>query len=360
MLDRSGAYAEAVKKEFVLRKDTYSEYFKQQQDVIKTIYFGGGTPSVIKKEDLLGILDLLISEYKVDWSIEEITIEMNPSDVNIELLEAYKQGGINRLSIGIQTFHDDKLRFIGRRHNAQSAINAIDIAKQVGFENISIDLMYGLPEETLDDWIEDVEKAIDCGVEHISAYCLSYEKGTPLFNALHNHEILETDENILIEMYDYAVERLEKAGIYLYEISNYAKKGYESKHNSGYWSGAAYIGLGAAAHSYNGKYTREWNVSDINKYISDVTLAYKKGSAQYLPHEREWLSPSELYNETVMLRLRTTEGLKTEDISEKYLLHFERNAVKWLGKYMQYSDSRYSLTTDGRHISNRIIEDLMI
>ena len=284
----------------------------------------------------------------------EITTEANPSDIDEEKLRGWRELGINRLSIGIQSFDDAQLKQIGRRHNAEQAKKAVRLAREAGFRNISIDLMYGLPGETLEEWKKDVEEAVRLDVEHVSAYCLSYEEGTPLTRALRRNEIEEVDEETENAMYDYLVERLESAGIERYEVSNFAKRGKESQHNSSYWNGTPYLGLGAGAHSYDGK-SRQWNVSDLERYIQGV----ENGETYF---EKETLSEADKYNEKVMLSLRTREGLRLSTLPRSMQEVCKGVAKKYgdFGKLKVENGDRLVATQEGIHILNRIIEDLMI
>ena len=308
---------------------------------------------MLSVEQMGRIMEKLRKCYVFDEDAE-ITTEANPSDIDEEKLRGWRDLGINRLSIGIQSFQDAQLKQIGRRHNAEQAKKAVRLAREVGFRNISIDLMYGLPGETLVAWKEDVEEALKLDVEHVSAYCLSYEEGTQLTRALMQKEIEEVDEETENAMYDYLVERLGRAGIERYEVSNFAKRGMESQHNSSYWNGTPYLGLGAGAHSYDGK-SRQWNVSDLERYIRGV-----ENEEAYF--ERETLSEEDKYNETVMLSLRTREGLKLsmvqrgmQESTERVLLSYIEN-----GKLRVENGDRLVATQEGIHILNRIIEDLMI
>ena len=239
---------------------------------IDTIYLGGGTPSQLTMDQLRQIFIYINKVYSLP-SIQggagggsEVTIECNPDDVTDEFAEGLTILPVNRVSMGVQTFSDERLRFLHRRHTAAQAVEAVARLRKAGIRNISIDLMYGFPSETLDDWQHDIEAAISLHVEHLSAYCLMIEEGTPLYR-------MQTDpinEELERQMYYTLIDRLEAAGYEHYEISNFAHPGYRSRHNSSYWKGTPYIGLGAAAHSYDGKSCRRWNVSDIHQYIEGI------------------------------------------------------------------------------------------
>ena len=346
-LERRDAYVEAVAKEAAQRNG----YLPSQN--IHTVYFGGGTPSMLSVEQIGRILGELRKNYVFDADAE-ITTEANPSDINEEKLRGWKKLGINRLSIGIQSFQDAQLKQIGRRHNAEQARQAVRMARDAGFENISIDLMYGLPGETLKEWKEDVEEALKLEVEHVSAYCLSYEEGTPLTRALMRKEIEEVDEETENAMYDWLTERLSRAGLERYEVSNFAKKGFESQHNSSYWNGIPYLGLGAGAHSYDGK-TRQWNVSDLEQYIRGV----EQGETYF---EKEVLTKNDLYNEYIMLKIRTREGVNLSMVPRSMQEVCKGVAKSYIenGKLKMENEDRLVATQEGIHILNRIIEDMMI
>lgn len=353
---------------------------------IETIYIGGGTPSLLEVEDLRRLLGVLPVA-----GAKEVTIEANPSDITHEKAKAWKAMGVNRLSIGIQSFNDDMLRLIGRRHTAEQAREAVRIAREEGFENISVDLIYGLPKGIKNEELRmksakptaderaprcahgltgtpqasaslatmmmrdamssmevlkrDVEELLWLDVEHISTYCLSYEEGTAITRMLECSEIEEVDEDTENQMFDYIVEQLTKAGYEHYEVSNFARPGRRSRHNSNYWNDTPYIGFGAGAHSYDGVH-RYWNPSDIDLYI-------KGALAHDLRREQETLTDEQRHTERVMLGLRTAEGIARSDVDEaKALPYLQRGLLRTEG-------NRLVATTEGYHILNRIIEDLI-
>ncbi len=304
-------YTDALCKEMSLRNS---------QD-LSTIYLGGGTPSQLSISQLQKIFESIYIYNKVENN-SEITIECNPDDINTELIRAYHAMGINRISIGVQTFNDKRLKFLNRRHTSEQVYKAIEILRKFDFNNISIDLMYGFPEESLLDWKNDIKKAVELEVEHISSYCLTYEEGTPLFNLLENHQIKEIDEEHERLMYDTLIDTLEAAGYEHYEISNFAKPSFRSRHNSSYWTGKPYIGIGAAAHSYNIK-SRSWNVSDINLYIKEIELGRR-------PFEEEILDDDTHYNDIITTSLRTRDGIRLNSLSKKHRLYCLQNAKRFL------------------------------
>ena len=336
-LERQEAYVAALVKEIAARKDEAGE-------PIRTIYLGGGTPSTLAPQDIARILDAV----GIDEA-EEITMELNPGDASPAYMQALRDMGINRLSIGIQSFQDDLLTLIGRRHNAQQAINAVRMAQEAGFTNLSIDLMYALPTQTMAAWQADIETALSLGVQHISSYGLIYEQGTALTQAVESGELEAIDEETENAMYDDLCTRLKQAGFVHYEVSNFALPGYEAKHNSRYWDHTPYIGVGAGAHTYIPP-VRSWNKDDLEAYIGgEVT-----GDGL---RESETLTETDLYNERIMLGLRTNRGI-VGPIS----VHSRKQMDEYIHKGLlrRTDDDRIVATQEGIHILNRIIEDLMI
>ncbi len=332
-LERQEAYVATLVKEIAARKDEAGE-------PIRTVYIGGGTPSTLAPQNIARIVEAAGIE-----QAEEITMELNPGDATPAYMQALRDIGINRLSIGIQSFQDDLLTLIGRRHNAQQAINAVRMAQEAGFGNISIDLMYALPTQTMDTWKADIETAIGLGVQHISSYGLIYEQGTALTQAVENGALEAIDEETENTMYDTLCERLQQAGFVHYEVSNFALPGYEAKHNSSYWDHTPYIGVGAGAHTYVPP-VRSWNKEDLEGYIKGEEV-----------RERETLTEDDLYNERIMLGLRTNRGI-VEPLSN----HFREIMADYIRKGLlrKTDDGRVVATQAGTHILNRIIEDLMI
>lgn len=316
-----------------------------------TIYIGGGTPSQLPA-GLLGRLFGGIDTSKA----EEVTVECNPDDVTPGLAEALASMPVNRVSMGAQTFDDGRLRFIRRRHDAAEVAAAVACLRKAGISNISIDLMYGFPGETIEQWQADIEKALELCPEHISAYCLSYEEGTPLYSMLKNGTVSETDEETCRAMYYELADRMAAAGYEHYEISNFARPGFRSKHNSSYWSEVPYMGIGAAAHSYDGA-SRQWNVADINRYM----LAIERGE---VPTERELLDERERYNDRVMLSLRTSEGIDIGKLRHDFGEHYAELCLKAAGRYiadglLERAGDRLRVARRGLFVSDMIMSDLM-
>ena len=320
-----------------------------ERNDIETIYLGGGTPSQLSIEQLQRLF-IYINKVKED---AEITIEMNPDDVTAEFAAELQQLGVNRVSMGAQTFNDERLRFLHRRHNAKQVHQAVETLRQAGFKNISIDLMYGFPEETLDDWKADIEEALSLDVEHISSYCLMYEEGTPLYQLLEQGKVSEVDEELERQMYYTLKDRLEAAGYEHYEISNFARPGFRSRHNSSYWQGIPYIGIGAAAHSYDIT-TRSWNVDDIRQYIKGM----EQGQRLF---ESETLDEDTRYNDAITVALRTCEGLDISKLTPKQRTYCLANAQRHMDAHLlKFQHNRLSLTKEGLFISDMIMSDLIL
>lgn len=351
-LARREEYMVALRHELVLRSASFEQILHQTGHSITTIYFGGGTPSTICEKDIVDFINAIRITFEAD-DIEEITMEANPGDLTEEKLRILHDGGVNRLSIGIQSFNDTLLRRIGRRHTAEEAKAAIEMAKRAGFGNISIDLMYGLPGQTMEDWQKDVKTAMEQDIQHISAYCLTYEEGTPLYNALMAGDVEELDDELLNEMQDYLEAELQKSGIMRYEVSNYAIPGYESRHNGSYWTGAPYMGLGAGAHSYDGQLLRQWNPDDIDAYISEVKSCR-------LPLESEILTDTDRYNEAIMLGLRTVKGIDLASLKTTDREMILQKSSKYVAEELLSAESaRLRATHAGMRVLNSIITELM-
>ncbi len=333
-LHRRKEYVHALLQEIADRQDEMHD--------VRTVYFGGGTPGLLDAEDIVALLDAL--PYAPD---SEVTLEANPGDLTEDRARALRQAGINRLSIGIQSFSDRLLQNIGRRHTAQEACDAVRFAQQAGFDNLSVDMMYGLPEQSLNDWRDDLQQAMALHVQHLSAYCLTYEAGTPMTRLLEQGQITETDEETENAMYDTLCDTLAANKFEHYEVSNFAQSGYHSKHNSSYWNNAPYIGLGAGAHSYDGR-RRSWNPADLDRYIGDIT-------GRTLQREGETLTDEQHRTERIMLGLRTRDGINAKDVTGKQdcVERYVRQGM------LQCSAGRISATRSGLHILNRIIEDLL-
>lgn len=322
---------------------------------IETIYIGGGTPSVLSEANLSCLIEGL--KQRLDFNkVQEFTIEVNPDDVTQEFANRIVALGINRVSMGVQSFVDSELKLINRRHDAKGAVQAVETLKAAGISNISIDLIYGLPTQTLDSWQYSVAEAIKLNVKHISAYSLSYEEGTALYVLRERGKITECDEDDCVKMYDLLVAMLREAGFLHYEISNFAQSQFYSRHNSNYWNKTPYLGLGCSAHSYDGK-ERSYNIADVKKYVMEI-------SSGATVKEVDETQPWEQYNEDIMIGLRTMWGVDLSEIDKRYGKNvadkFKNTAEKYLlAKDMKRSENNYSLTEQGVMIADLIIRDLM-
>ena len=326
---------------------------ERKNEKLKTIYLGGGTPSQLTTEQLR---QLFYNIYKVyGHDAEEITIEMNPDDVTDTYAEALPELGINRVSMGAQTFDNARLKFLHRRHRAEQVEQAVKRLRKAGIQNISIDLMYGFPDETLEDWKQDIKKALTLNVEHISAYCLMIEEGTVLYERVKSEKVKvknDKDEELERQMYELLIDQLTQAGYEHYEISNFARQGYRSRHNSSYWHDVPYIGLGAAAHSYDGA-CRSWNVADIRQYIA----AIERGER---PAEYETLDEDTRYNDRVTVALRTSDGLDLTTLSEKHRRYCLKEAQRYLSDgLLRLDENRLVLTRKGLFVSDMVMSGLI-
>ena len=341
LLEKQEQYVGALLKEIELRKNYITNP--------TTIYLGGGTPSTLPIALLERIFTSLDKNFNLS-KLEEVTIESNPDDLNIDYVKGLKSLPINRLSMGIQTFNEEELKVLGRRHNAKNAIKAVENVYNGGIENISIDLMYALPEQSLSTWEENLNTALSLPISHISAYHLSYEEDTPLYK-LRN---LAFDEEKSLEFFELLSEKTAEKGFEHYEISNWAKDGKYSKHNSAYWQNKPYLGIGAGAHSYNLN-ERRWNFSSLNDYINGVL-----SESEY--SENEILTSEDKYNDLIITQLRTKWGLDINLIEGKYLKHFRTQAEKFVKEnHLKITnENRAILTHSGIFISDYIMREIMI
>ncbi len=348
-LSSKGDYVKSVCEEISLRKSYLGD------DSIKTIYFGGGTPSLFDKSDFDKIFRTINSSFDVE-SNAEITLEANPDDLTHEYINDLKDLPFNRISIGIQSFDDKELEFLNRRHSVDKAIEAVEQCQKLGFDNISIDLMYGLPDQTLNTWISNLEKAIDLNIQHISAYHLIYEEDTRLYQLLQQNKIHPVTEDLSVEMFNVMIDKLSAAGFIHYEISNFAKDGCISKHNSSYWLGEKYLGLGAAAHSYNGN-ERAWNIASIMGYIQGIR---DENPNLEIEHSDVYTR----YNEYILIGLRTMWGIDLERLKlifgEELLHYCLRNISKYIDMQLVVkTDNILRLTKRGIFVSDDIMSELM-
>jgi oxygen-independent coproporphyrinogen-3 oxidase len=345
--DKMPAMVKAIEKEAELNRLYLTEK-------IETIYFGGGTPSLLNKEEIGSILQKINELYEVD-AHTEITLESNPDDINQENILAWKAAGINRLSIGIQSFFEADLRWMNRAHDAAQALQAVKIAQQNGFENITIDLIYGTPHLTDESWLQNIETALALNVPHLSCYALTVEPKTALAKMISTHQSADVDADKQARHFSLLTERLSEAGFEHYEISNFAKPGFRSRHNSSYWQGKSYIGLGPSAHSFNGR-SRQWNIANNSLYLASI----ENGS---LPFEEEILTDTQRLNEYIMISLRTAEGISLNIISEKFgsshLAELMDAAQKHIVRgHLVLADDQLKLTPEGKFLADGIAADL--
>jgi oxygen-independent coproporphyrinogen-3 oxidase len=348
-MDLKEAYIHALCKELEIRQSYL------QGTSVETIYFGGGTPSILNAGDFDKIFNTLSHIYGMA-TCKEITLEANPEDLSVDFLQTLSGFPFNRISIGIQTFDDGMLKRLKRRHNAAQAFVAVDNCCRAGFNNISIDLMYGLPEESLEMWMNDLSQALSMHPDHLSAYCLTYEKGTPLYEMLQKHQVKKTDEDTDLHFSILLTDTLTKAGYEQYEISNFCRPGKHSQHYSAYWEGIPYMGCGASAHSYNGT-SREWNISSLTSYLSGIQTNQRN-------FETEERNTNTCYNELIITSIRTRQGLSLKRLEavfgEKYLTYCLHMAQRYMedGKLKKEGDY-LRLTQKGIFVSDGIMIDLL-
>lgn len=339
----------ALKREIEARKE------ELEGEQIESIYFGGGTPSVLKVAEISSILKHIGSIYTLSPDVE-ITMECNPDDIAEAYLNELISSPVNRLSIGTQSFFDRDLKSMNRRHKGQQAIDAVKAAQKAGFGNISIDLIYGLPNQTLEEWKQNIATAIALDVQHISAYHLTYHEGTVFYDYLKSGKIKELPDELSFDQFKVLKEELEKVGFEHYEISNFARSGLYSRHNKAYWERKAYLGFGPSAHSFDLK-TRRWNVSSLRKYLQ----AFEQKTDYW---ENEILSEQDMYNDYVITSLRTIWGIRfgylQEQFAPHYAKHFQTEAEAYIqSNHLYLDEGAYKLTTEGLFISDKIMESLL-
>jgi len=337
----------ALCKEISLRKD----YLDSAS--IDSIYFGGGTPSLLDEKDLDKIFNTL-SKYFIWNDKAEITLEVNPDDINTDKLIAFKKNNINRLSIGVQSFFDDDLRWMNRAHSALEAHDCIKLSQDKGFDNISIDLIYGSPTTSNSMWKENIQKTLKCGVHHISSYCLTVEEKTVLHHQIKTKKATAPDPDKAAGQFDILIETLTSVGYMHYEISNFGLPGHFAVHNTNYWKGSDYLGIGPSAHSFNG-HSRSWNIAHNNKYIESLL-------SDTIPEETELLSESSQYNEYILTGLRTMWGVSYHRILNLGL-QFATHFISLIQDEIQNGNidqcnEIYTLTKRGKHFADRIAMNL--
>lgn len=327
-----------------------------ENETIESIYFGGGTPSLLSNEEIELILNKIEDLFDVNPNAE-ITLEANPDDLSKERLESLATSRINRLSIGIQSFFEEDLKYMNRAHSAQEAENCLKVATKL-FDNITIDLIYGVPNMSNERWLENLKKAFSFNIAHISSYALTVEEKTALDVLIKRGKLQNVDEELASEHFKILVDESEKNGFVHYEVSNFGKEGYFSKHNTSYWLGKSYLGIGPSAHSFNGK-SRSWNIANNTKYLKSI----EKGE---LPLEIEELSVEDRFNEAVMIGLRTIWGVDLLRINSEFGLEFlaqlKQNSQKFIEKgLLEVSENRFlKATKKGKFLIDGIASDLFI
>lgn len=356
MTDMQDAYVDALIRELHARRNYTGRDFS-------TVYIGGGTPSTLSDHNIIKLAEA-IHEVAGD-NIKEFTVECNPDDVVSRtsptlLTDTLALSGVSRVSMGVQTFSSSRLNFLRRRNKPEDALKAVSMLRRSGINNISIDLMFGFPEETLDEWIDDIKAAISLDVDHISAYSLMYEEGTKLYSLLSQGKIKQISEDLSVDMYNVLIDLLNEHGYEQYEISNFARNGRYSIHNSNYWNTTPYLGIGAAAHSYNGV-SRQWNVSDLRKYI-----ACKFEEEDEALEEIEITSEETRYNDLITTALRTKTGISLSnfcdsyDLSEKFMNYLMSNSEKLISNGLLVMDNNnLHLTRKGLYVSDDVMSELI-
>lgn len=344
-------YAEAVGRELEMRLASLGS------SDIATLYLGGGTPSQLAPDALM-LLFRSIGQHFTIPSTAEITIEANPDDVTPEWIALLKETPVNRISMGVQSLNDDILTALHRRHTAGQARRAVRLLQQAGYQNLSIDLIYGLPGQTLEQFATDVREVLSWHIPHLSGYALQFEPGTMLFAQREKGTVQEADEELSLACYEKLIDLTTAAGMEHYEISNFACAGHRSRHNSAYWTGEPYMGLGPGAHSYDGKNTRSYNCEDLQNYLQAICQGKSVSTT-------EQLSTADRYNERVMLRLRTSEGLSLPELEHDFGVSLRRYCETMAtphlqqGRLQKKADETLCLTRQGLFVSDAIISDMM-
>lgn len=349
-------YVNMLCKEMELRRN--------EVDTIQTIYIGGGTPSLLSPQNLTQIFSQIATSFNLSKNTE-ITIECNPDDITPSFVDTLSALPVNRVSMGVQTFDNNRLRFLHRRHSQQDVYNAVEYLQKANICNISIDLIFGFPNESLSDWEADIDKALSLNIQHISAYSLTYEENTVLNKLKACGSVSEIEEEISIKMFQKLIQRLKDAGFEHYEISNFAKRitradgttfSHRSRHNSSYWHAVPYLGIGAAAHSYNGT-IRKWNVANLKTYIDSINQSI-------LPYEMESLNVETQYNDCITTTLRTKEGIDLGLLNKKYGKHLYQYLLHESEQYLNRGllvmhNNHLALSQQGIFVCDMIMADLM-
>ncbi len=347
-LKKKNELVNALKTELSLRK-------VELTNTVECIYFGGGTPSLLSAEELNSLIETVYTNYNVSET-PEITLEANPDDLTKDKITELGKSKINRLSIGIQSFFEDDLKLMNRAHNAKEALQCIEFSK-TEFDNISIDLIYGVPGMTTQKWKENLNIALQLDIPHISSYALTVEPNTALKRFIEKGVVPPVDDDLAKQHFDILVETLQQAGYSNYEFSNFGKQGYHSKNNTAYWTGKSYLGIGPSAHSYNGK-QRSWNINNNPKYIKSIQQGI-------IPNEVETLSVTDRYNEYVMTGLRTIWGISLSKIEKEFGLNFKtyvlQQAKNFIEDHLLFLDGdTIVVTKKGKFLSDGIASELFM
>jgi oxygen-independent coproporphyrinogen III oxidase len=343
-------FLRCLKKEMMMQTDYLNG------EVVDTIYFGGGTPSVLQTETIQELIELIQTHYQVSQN-PEITMEANPDDLTVSYLDELADSQINRLSIGVQSFFDEHLAWMNRRHNGNEALQSIFNSKQSGFTNINADLIYGFRGLSNDQWKENLQILFEQGLTHISCYMMGIEPGSVFGIWMKKGKFPPVPDEVCIEQFQVLLEETSKAGYEHYEISNFCQPGHYSRHNTSYWFSKQYLGFGPSATSYN-RHSRQWNVRSLEKYLSSIEQGI-------IPSEKEELTQETRYNDFILTSLRTRWGVNHEDISrhfgEKILAFFlEESSAEELRSYLLTDGKRVWLSPEGMIMSDHVISSLLI
>jgi oxygen-independent coproporphyrinogen-3 oxidase len=339
-----------------IKKELESRAAELNSEEITTIYLGGGTPSALLIDELKDLLTIIQQNYRIS-ATAEITMEANPDDLSQAILSAIREIGFNRLSMGVQSFAESDLKLMNRRHGVMQALQSVKWAKRAGFSNISIDLIYGLPNQTLEEWERNVRIAVELDVQHISAYNLTYHEGTVFYDQLKKGILKELPDELSLQQFELLIQILKDAGFEHYEISNFCKPGLYSQHNSSYWKNKKYLGIGPSAHSFD-LHSRRWNVSSITKYLHGL-----ESDEPY--YEAEVLSEQDRYNDYIITGLRTVWGISERfietEFAESYLIHFQDKLKKYIQSgHVISTPETVTLSPEGLFISDQIMADFMV
>ena len=340
----------SIKKEIEMRQPYLNG------TTISSIYFGGGTPSILNKEELNSLVNTVYRHFTIDTDAE-ITLECNPDDLNTKMLSDLKEIGINRLSIGIQSFDDADLKFMNRSHNAKESLGCIYLAKKAGFENITIDLIYGLPNQSNEKWKQNLKQMLSLDIQHFSAYALTIEPKTALKHLIDKKKVTPLEEKITVEHFNTLVQIATENNFIHYEISNFGKEGFFSNHNTAYWKNQHYLGVGPSAHSFNGT-SRQWNIASNKQYIEKVNTHNSYFEVEQLSNEQQ-------YNEYIFTALRTMWGVELNYIAAQFgadaQKYFKKQVQNWKNQEkIKQLNNNYTLTEKGKVYADAIASDLFI